>query len=256
MRPRAVFPTVLQPDTMQPRAVFPTVSQPDTPADSKPAVHNILPETQKVQVSIFNTKDVALNLPEGYNITGGTKPRQSPDTRKHPEPAARGDDNGGHRQHGQVLTHQGRKLVESIRARETSAYMSLLVANCLFTALMIGLIPATDNSMDLPVKISANKVEQSSLGDTVQPAVGTDVMESVVMIKDASTTLTTHTGSDSSTDMYTASESQESPGSRIQTMPAVPKDQMFLATSTSCNISRVPPCRGQVHRLGQLHSRE
>ena len=53
--------------------------------------------------------------------------------------------------------------------------------------------------------------------------------------------LATHTGRDSSTDMYTASESQESPGSRIQTMPAVPKDQMFLATSTSCNISRVPP---------------
>ena len=192
MQPRAVFPTVLQPDTMPPRAVFPTVSQPDTMQPRKEILAVPEPEaTQEepgkqravaasglgatanttqpiiqVQVSIVKTKDVALNLPEGYKITGGTlaeadtdtKPRQSPDTRMHPGPAARGDDNGGHRQHGQVLTHQGRKLVESIRARETSAYMSLLVATFLFTALMVGLIPAGR----YPAQVAKHKTGRSA----------------------------------------------------------------------------------------------
>ena len=136
-----------------------------TPADAKPAALTMFPETQKVQVSIVKTKDVALNLPVGYEATGGTpaeadtatKLRQAADTRKHPAadqhsgspsqqahsgPAVSGDDNDGPRQHGHVHTHQKRKLLESCSARESPTSMSLLVATFIITALMVGLIPA------------------------------------------------------------------------------------------------------------------
>ena len=64
--------------------------------------------------------------------------------------------------------------------------------------------------------------------------------EAAKLLKPSSSWTSESRKSGSSTDRYTAFKSQESPGSRIQAMPAVPKHRMFLATCTSRDITMVP----------------
>ena len=150
MKPQTEVPSMSQPDTMQPRTessklqVHVSMSRENEAALNLPfrgvatgdeetgkqkaeaafglkdTADITQPTTQKIQVTVVKTKDVALDLPIGYEATGDTlaevppceaetttKLRHSADTRKHPGPAER-------------------KPLESHRARESQAIMYTL----------------------------------------------------------------------------------------------------------------------------------